>query len=211
MMEYLCDVKNYVSLDSLNNCLPYEAFWGETPDIPMICFKFWEPVYFRNWTYKSGKVLMHPGRFMAFTWNVGDPMTFKMLQCNANPHKCNMVVHRGVIITRNLEVTGYRSDLGPKSDASLPEVNLESGPSIITAIPGQKGTMDLPDISISEGGGKRHKPSSSPLDGINHAEVDQTATECEEAAEDGQGNVDEFTAMANQVNVNKNGTTDDMA
>ena len=41
MMEYLCDINNYVARASLNNHMPYEAFWGETPDISTILFKFW--------------------------------------------------------------------------------------------------------------------------------------------------------------------------
>ena len=40
MMEYLCDVNNYVARDRLNNRMPYEAFWGEKPDKSIICFKF---------------------------------------------------------------------------------------------------------------------------------------------------------------------------
>ena len=78
-MDYLCDVNNYVAWASLNNRLPYEAFWGEMLDALMIWFKFWEPVYFRKWTNKAGKVVMHPIRFMGFTYNVGDIMTFKVL------------------------------------------------------------------------------------------------------------------------------------
>ena len=53
-MEYLFDIDNYVSWASLGNRLPFEAFWRETPDISMILFKFWEPVYYRNWTDKAG-------------------------------------------------------------------------------------------------------------------------------------------------------------
>ena len=44
-MEYLCDINNYIARASLVNRLPFEAFWGETPDISMIRFKFWDPVY----------------------------------------------------------------------------------------------------------------------------------------------------------------------
>ena len=47
-MECLCSLNNYVARASLGNQLPYEAFWGETPDISMIRFKFWEPVYYQN-------------------------------------------------------------------------------------------------------------------------------------------------------------------
>ena len=50
------------------------------PDISMIQLKFWEPVYYRNWTDRAGKVIMHPGMFVGFAWNIGDHMTFKLLQ-----------------------------------------------------------------------------------------------------------------------------------
>ena len=79
-MEYLCSLNNYVARASLNNRFPYEAFWGEMPDISMICFKLWKPVYYRNWTEIDGNILMHTGRFMGFAWDVGYPMTFKVLQ-----------------------------------------------------------------------------------------------------------------------------------
>ena len=93
-MEYLCSLNDYVARASIGNRFPYEAFWGETPDISMIHFKFWEPVYYRNWNKTASKVLMHPGRFMGFAWDVGDPMTFKVLQCHADPHKQAQVYRR---------------------------------------------------------------------------------------------------------------------
>ena len=79
MMEYFYNVNNYVAQASLNIFLSFEAFWGETPDISMICFKFLYPVFFQDWTDKSLKFLMHPGRFVGITWNVGNPITFKVI------------------------------------------------------------------------------------------------------------------------------------
>ena len=102
MMDYLFNVNNYVAWAILNNQLPYEEFWGGTPDISMIWFKFWEPMYFWNWADKASKVFMNPGRSMGFEWNIGDPVTFKVLQCNKDPHKRNIVVHRGVVIPQSL-------------------------------------------------------------------------------------------------------------
>ena len=81
-MYYSCSLNNYFPREILGNRLPYEYFWGETTGISMIWFKFWEPVYYRNWTKTAGKVLMHPGRFLGFACHVGELMTFKMLQCN---------------------------------------------------------------------------------------------------------------------------------
>ena len=80
MMYYLYDVNNYIERSSINNRLPYGVFWGETPEISTIHFKLWEPVYFINWTNKPGKVLIHHGRFVWFDCNVGNQMTFKVLQ-----------------------------------------------------------------------------------------------------------------------------------
>ena len=71
--------------------------------------------------------------------------------------------------------------------------------------------MDPPNIFIVEWGGKRHKPSSSPsVIGVNQAEVDQPAAESEDTKEVGPGTTDEFPALENRRNINKNGTTYDM-
>ena len=121
-MEYLWYIKNYFSQASLGNRLLFESFWGETPDISMIRFKFWEPVYYQNWTDKSGKVIMHPGRFVGFAWNVSNPMTFKVLQFNEDQYKRNIVVHRGVFVPRSLTEIWYNSALAHKSDAYLPDM-----------------------------------------------------------------------------------------
>ena len=60
----------------------------------MTRFKLWEPVYYQNWTDKAGKVLMLPGRFVGSAWIIGEPMTFKLIQCNADLRKRNIVFVR---------------------------------------------------------------------------------------------------------------------
>ena len=106
VMEYLCDINNYVSQASLGNQLPFEAFWGETPYIPMIWFKFWETLYYWNWMDKAFKDIMHPRKFMGFAWNICDYMTFNVLQCNEDPHKRNVVVHRSFVVPHSPTVAG---------------------------------------------------------------------------------------------------------
>ena len=93
----------------------------------MIWFKFWELVYYRNWMDKASKVLMHPRRFMGFAWDICDSMTFKVLQYNANPHKRNVSIHRGVAVPHYQTATGYKSTLAPNSNAYLPVVQVEGG------------------------------------------------------------------------------------
>ena len=71
-------------------------------------------------------------------------MTFKVIHGNIDPHKGNMVVHRGVIVSRNLEPTGYNYALAPKSDAYLPEVYLKGGTPSKPTTTKQQETMNLP-------------------------------------------------------------------
>ena len=40
-MNYLCSINNHVDRASLGNQLLFKAFWGDTPDISIIWFKFW--------------------------------------------------------------------------------------------------------------------------------------------------------------------------
>ena len=97
------------------------------PDISIILFNLWDPVYYRNWTDKSGKVLMHPGRSVGFPWNIVFPIIFKVIHCNEDLHKRNIVVHRGVVVSCSPTEIGYKSALAPKSDDYFPDVQVEDG------------------------------------------------------------------------------------
>ena len=147
-MEYLCSLNNYVARESLGNQLLFEAFGGDTPDISMIWFKLWESVYYRNWTNKAAKVLMHPGRFIGFAWVISYPMAFKVLQYNEYPRKRNMVLHRGFVVPRSLTATGYNSALEPKSDVYFPDVKVECGSTSKNSTSGHQGAVDPPNTAI---------------------------------------------------------------
>ena len=56
--------------------------------------------------------------------NIGNLMTFKVIQCNNYPHKRNMEVHRGVVVLRTLAETGYNSALALESNAYFLEFQL---------------------------------------------------------------------------------------
>ena len=85
---------------------------------------------------------------MSFACNIGNPVTFKLIQYNTNPHKHNMVVHRGVAVPCNLGATGYNSSLAPNSDAYFPEVQLEGGAPSRPSTPVHQVDVDPPAIFI---------------------------------------------------------------
>ena len=206
-MEYLCGINNYIAQERLGNRLPFEEFRWETPDISMIQFKFWYPVYYRNWTDKAGKVLMHPGRFIGFAWIIGDPMTFRVLQCNDDMHKRHAVVHRSIAVPRSPTATGYNFVLAPKIDSYFTVVQVEGGATSKNVPLEHQGTVDPPDIYIAERRGKRRKPSSSFPKSV---ELDQPTANSNDAVVDGPSTAGGFPALANIGDVNENGTTNEM-
>ena len=82
-------------------------------------------MYYRNWIKTAVKFLMHLGRFVGFSWHVGDPMTFKVLQCHKDPHNWSLIMHKGVIVPHSLTATGYNSALQPKSDTYFQNMQVE--------------------------------------------------------------------------------------
>ena len=53
---------------------------------------------------------------MGFAWSTGDPLTFKVLQCHADPKRRAQVLHRGAVVPRVLDAVCYNSALQPKSN-----------------------------------------------------------------------------------------------
>ena len=76
---------------------------------------------------KAGKDIMPPRMFVGFAWDIGDPVTFKVLQCNEDPHKRNIVVHKGIAVLRSPTAIGFNSSLVPNSDDYFPDVQVEGG------------------------------------------------------------------------------------
>ena len=140
------------------------------------------------------------------SWNIGDPITFKVLQWNTDTHQRNMVVHRGVVVPRTLTSMECNSDLVPRGGNYSPEVQFEGGTNSIPVALEHQGTVDTPDIAIAAGGVKRHKTSSSPSAGIKHSEVDQPSIYYKQAALGGPVTADGFPALTNLGSVNNNGT-----
>ena len=181
---------------------------GETPDISMIRFKLWEPVYYRNWTETAGKVLMHPGRFMGFSWATGDPMTFKVLQCHADPKNRSRVLHRGTVVLRALNSVGYNSALQPRSDAYFPVEKPLDGISGKAVPSAALGIVNPPNNAIAEGGRKRNVPLSQSSAVMRPGR--STATD-HAVVEKSSSTVDYSSATDDQGDMNEYGATDEQA
>ena len=59
----------------LNWRTPQEILNGETPDISVFRFHFWQPIEYYE-PAKQPKDGWGPGRFLGVTWDSGDDMTY---------------------------------------------------------------------------------------------------------------------------------------
>ena len=91
-------------------------------------------------------VLIHTKRFMGFACNISDLKTFKVIYYNTDPHKSNMVVHIGVVVSHKFAATGCNYAISPNRNVYLPEVHIEGVPPIKPTTPGHQRTVNPPNF-----------------------------------------------------------------
>ena len=74
--KWCCDVRNHLASRKLNWRTPEEKISGETPDISVFRFHFWEEVEYYDPTLKQPNDGWIPARFMGIAWDSGDFMTY---------------------------------------------------------------------------------------------------------------------------------------
>ena len=72
-------------------------FFGETQDLSIFRHVFYAPLWYREWCSYAGEVRMFKRPYFGFAWNVGDSLSYKILDMHDNPKKHCKVLHRSVI------------------------------------------------------------------------------------------------------------------
>ena len=103
-------------------------------------------------------------------------------------------MHRGAVVPRSLEFSGYNSTFHPKSNAYFPAVRSEGGESSETSPSSHQGTVDPPDNAITEGGGKRRKLSIPPSGQLR---TGRSTADSAKAVAEKPSLVDDLPVMAN--------------
>ena len=77
-MQHMVDCLNHTALRKLGWRTPIERIFGNTPDISMFRFVFWESVLYFEPIAKFPKPTFLPGRFLGIAWNHGDAFTYRI-------------------------------------------------------------------------------------------------------------------------------------
>ena len=129
LYQHLCDCFNHTATASLNWRTPIEKLDGDTPDISVFRFKFWEPVWYLSLTTAT-KSLHEPrylcGRFVGIAWTTGDNMCYKVWTDERD--LVSHEIHRSVILPRHPDETFPRTLIKHRSDYFFPTVKLAKPP-----------------------------------------------------------------------------------
>jgi hypothetical protein len=119
MYKHLCDANNHTAKAKLNWQTPLEYSQGETPDISVFCFHFWEPVWFLRGPAQMPHRKWVRGRSMGIAWSTGDAMTF-VVHPDKDEELGSRTVHRSVVVARHPDEKQPRQILQNLSDFFFP-------------------------------------------------------------------------------------------
>ena len=78
-LEYVAFLRTLISCRQLKWRTPHECHFGETPDVSILRFTFWQPIWYLNPRASFPKAKMLRGRFLGFAQNVSDGFCYLIL------------------------------------------------------------------------------------------------------------------------------------
>ena len=94
----MCKIDNSTALRSLNWKTPLEISRGETPDISMFNYYFWEPIWYYDPMAPKLSSKLKKARWLGIAPNCGDALTYYIN--TENEQGRNRIFVRSVIKTR---------------------------------------------------------------------------------------------------------------
>jgi hypothetical protein len=111
--EYAVELINHTAARQLHWRTPYEDLHGETPDMSVFRFSFFEPIYYLDPHTSYPQPNMLPSRFLGIARTTEDSFTFIIIQ---DTPKTGIVLHRSIIQKRNSK------EIKPRTNYALPTI-----------------------------------------------------------------------------------------
>jgi hypothetical protein len=124
LTKHLCDLSNHTAHSSINWRTPMETVSGDTPDISVFRFRFWEQVWYRdtvNVTHKQQNWVK--GRMLGIAWTTGDCMCYCVVPDGSDSFKRK--VFRSIVIPRHPDENAPRETLKLPSDYFFPTPKIQ--------------------------------------------------------------------------------------
>ena len=153
--KWCCDVRNHLASRKLDWRTPEEKMSGNTPDISMFRFHFWQEVEYYDPTVKQPGDGWTPARFLGIAWDSGDFMTYYLE--SKSPNDRPVVLVRSTVRAKKVEEIPSDEPSG-ESDTSnmtltdnegLPENIQQQNESNESNINTETPSKNIPDVEIN--------------------------------------------------------------
>jgi hypothetical protein len=129
--EYTVELINHTTIRRLSWRTPYEALYGDTPDISVFRFIFYEAIYYLEPNIQFPNANMLPGRFLGIARTTGDTFTF-VIETEGKIR--NIALHRSIIRRRDPKNKDPYADYNNKGEPEVPLEDTYDLDNIITQV-----------------------------------------------------------------------------
>lgn len=182
--EYAVELINHTAVERLQWRTPFERIYGDTPDISIFRFIFYEPIYYLEPNASFPCPNMLAGRFLGIARTTGDAFTF-YIRTDRNEGR-NIVLTRSVIRKRNpldpLEFAEYEPLIPEEEEGNESVLKNQGTDDNIPHEPGpQREIIDIGDVEMP------FEPSNLPITTVLAKHIEER--DPEEIIIEGGGNV----------------------
>jgi len=110
-VAYAVELSNHTAAKRIGWKTPYELHFGDTPDISVFRFTFWEPIYYHDPHARFPNPNLLPARFLGIARTTGDAFTFYIYTQKEQGR--NVVLARSVIRKRHEDEPKTAMDYEP--------------------------------------------------------------------------------------------------
>ena len=173
--KWCADVRNILASRKLNWRTPTEILTGNTPDISVFRFHFWEHVEYFDPSMKQPHDVWLPGRFMGIAWDSGDSMTFYIEPIRSGPGRRQIITRSTVRSLAPPSISISNVDSGELDSNSHLDSNDIDGDTTPLSIQ-QESNMDMSD-DTDQPVQSDQSPDFHTLDEIDDATTSKNSTE----------------------------------
>lgn len=152
--KWCADVRNVLASRKLDWRTPTEILTGDTPDISVFRFHFWEHIEYFDPTMKQPHDGWLPGRFLGIAWNSGDSMTFYVEPIKSGPGRRTVLTRSTVRpiptpltpVPTSSVVSGENSDQAHDELTEPLFIRKETTPSTVAETPDTDANTIAPEL-----------------------------------------------------------------
>ena len=163
------DVRNHLASRKLDWRTPTERLTGNTPDISVFRFHFWQPIEYFDHSVKQPDDGWLPGRFLGIAWESGDSMTYHVETDKPKGHGRNVILVRSTVRPRIRSIHPSTSDTSASGEPTTEQPNFK----VLSESKTSESTPPA-DIPPSQSHTDIHNPEVTPEDADVNWEEDST-------------------------------------